>query len=97
MYCFVKVLVFSGAWLWFGFIRELFGLICMASVYMVLINEGRARVLVTGRSGDAELTGMGWRIAGRFKTWREAYEEARTIADQKEYILEWYLEEETTT
>jgi hypothetical protein len=51
---------------------------------------------VTGRAGR-ELTGMGWRIAGRFKTWREAYEEARTIADQKEYILEWYLEEETTT
>ncbi len=68
----------------------------MTGKYMILINEEAARVLVTGREQDKELAGgVGWSIIGSFQTWREAYERARDIADERDYILEWYLEEET--
>lgn len=67
----------------------------MTGKYMILMNEEAARVLVTGREQDKGLAGIGWSIIGSFKTWREAYERARDIADERNYILEWYLEEET--
>ncbi|MFB6490114.1 MAG: hypothetical protein TU35_002515 [Thermoproteus sp. AZ2] len=61
-------------------------------MYWVLL--GRERVLVTGRAEDLALADDGWRIAGAYASWAEAFRRAVKLASSSDLVLEWYLEEE---
>ncbi|MBP1449417.1 MAG: hypothetical protein JZD41_05345 [Thermoproteus sp.] len=61
-------------------------------MYWVLTTP--SRVLVTGRREDMRLLQLGWRIAGVFREWEEAYAEALRLAEELDAVLEWYIDEE---
>ncbi len=61
-------------------------------MYCVLVNEETGRVLVSGKEEDMGLSG--WHVDGCFEDWYDAYERAVDIADAREYMLEWYIEEQ---
>ncbi|WP_369689096.1 hypothetical protein [Vulcanisaeta thermophila] len=63
--------------------------------YRVLVNGRLGRVLVSGKPEDLSLVEFGWRVVYQDKDWRKAFEFARDYADERDYVLEWYLEEES--
>lgn len=64
-------------------------------MYWVLVDRRGGRVLVTGRPSDVdELKDLGWDVEYEAERWDEAYEVALLLADEEDYVVEWYLEEE---
>ncbi len=62
-------------------------------MYRVLVDRKGGRVLVTGRPSDVEKL-KDWEVVYEAERWDEAYEVALLIADEEDFVLEWYLEEE---
>ncbi len=62
--------------------------------FRIFVNHDKGRVLVSGKESDLELLYQGWELAGTYSTWKEAYKEGRKLADELDYVLEWYIEEE---
>ncbi|BDR93350.1 hypothetical protein [Vulcanisaeta souniana] len=67
----------------------------MTGRYKVFINRKMGRILVSGKSEDLSLIKEGWRIIYEDNDWKNAFEFARDYADKHDYVLEWYLEEES--
>ncbi|MGC8972628.1 MAG: hypothetical protein ACP5KY_00305 [Thermoproteus sp.] len=62
-------------------------------MYWVLVDWKEGRVLVTGRPSDVDEL-RDWDVAYEAESWDEAYQAALLIADEEDFVVEWYLEEE---
>lgn len=63
-------------------------------VYMFrLLSDGK-RILITKREEDLALLAQGWTLLGEYKKWDKAFAVAMKIAERKDAVLEWYLEDE---
>ncbi|KUO84076.1 MAG: hypothetical protein AT711_03375 [Thermoproteus sp. CIS_19] len=62
-------------------------------MYLVLVDWKEGRVLVTGEPSHVEKL-EGWDVEYVAESWDEAYQAALLIADEEDFVLEWYLEDE---
>lgn len=64
-------------------------------MFWVLSNKREGRVFITGRLRDVDrLVQAGWNIEYKSRSWDKAYRAALLMAEARELIVEWYLEDE---